>query len=158
MQYKEVLELMQRFDSLSMDVLVWEDADGRLELRKGASGHAVSVPPVLNSAAPVVPEPEPVQTQAPAEDARYVTAPLVGVFYLQAGPGRPPFVHERAVQKGRRTVIRNEEMWYREIDGVIEEVLGRMAKWWPESLQDKGEMGWFSRRGKPRGDCPADYA
>ena len=129
MQYKEVLELMQRFDSLSMDVLVWEDADGRLELRKGASGHAVSVPPVPNSAAPVAPEPESVQTQAPAEDARYVTAPLVGVFYLQAGPGRPPFVQVGdAVQKGQTLcIIEAMKMMNEitaEIDGVIEEVLG----------------------------------
>lgn len=133
MQYKEVLEIMQLFNSLPIDEFVWENEAGRLELRKAGAGQAVStVPQCISAPAPEVTA-APIQAteQPPAVSANdhYVTAPLVGVFYMQAGPGRPPFVQVGdTVQKGQTLcIIEAMKMMNEitaEIDGVIEEVLG----------------------------------
>lgn len=136
MQYKEVLEILQLFHGLSVEEMVWETETGRLELKKTATrpaAQAVQKEPAAVAANPVT-APAPAQAVAnetveSAPEDRYVTAPLVGVFYMQAGPGRPPFVQVGdTVHKGQTLCIIEAMKMMNEItaevDGVIEEVLG----------------------------------
>lgn len=133
MQAKDILEIMRQFHALAIDEFVWEHENGRLELRKGTqTSQPKAARPVSVETEPLpapIPEEAEEEKQPPGEDDRYVTAPLVGVFYMQAGPGRPPFVQVGdAVQKGQTLcIIEAMKMMNEitaEIDGVIEEVLG----------------------------------
>ncbi len=138
MQYKEVLELMQLFNGLSVDELVWESETGRLELRKKGTVQPAQAPqpqvlPPAETPTPTPQETPDIPERAPAANESYVTAPLVGVFYLQAAPGKPPFVQVGdTVQKGQTLcIIEAMKMMNEitaEIDGVIEEVLGENGK------------------------------
>ena len=135
MKTQELLELMRLFDSLSIDRLDWEGEFGRVTLTKPAQAQ----PTVLSAPVMETPPAQPAQETAPVlqaapqpevhASAQYVTAPLVGVFYSQAGPGQPPFVvvGDR-VQKGQTLcIIEAMKMMNEitaEIDGVIEEILG----------------------------------
>lgn len=136
MQQKEVMELMKLFASLRLTSMEWKTEDGTLVFTKERPGTAVAEstptdtvqvaePPAVQE----MPTEEPVAAAEIPSTDRYVTAPLVGTFYLQASPGLPPFVNVGdRVQKGKTLcIIEAMKMMNEitaEIDGEIVEVLG----------------------------------
>ena len=77
--------------------------DTRIRLTRGPAGVAVSAPPAINGAVPVAatngasPHAEPPQAAAEktatngAHHPGTLTSPIVGIAYLAAEPGAPPF-------------------------------------------------------------------
>jgi acetyl-CoA carboxylase biotin carboxyl carrier protein len=94
---RRLVELMQEFELAEIDL---RQSDQRIRLRKDQDpvvmpGYA---PAPVASPAPVaapVPVPSsgavPPPPTAPA-DAKYITSPMVGTFYISANPDAPPFV------------------------------------------------------------------
>lgn len=92
---RRLVELMNEHELAEVDL---RQGDQRIRLLKGhepivASAAPVpSVPssaPVAASATPTAPSPEP---EAEDANAKYVTSPMVGTFYVASGPETPAFV------------------------------------------------------------------
>ena len=100
MKLTEIQTLMKQFEDSEMRELKIDDNDFHLYLSKNKLNHAEQVAkPVVKD--PSTSEPETssksVSTEIQAkkaapENATAVKAPLVGVVYLQAKPGQPPYV------------------------------------------------------------------
>ena len=84
--------------------------------------------PAAPAAAPV-PSPAPVPAAAPAvEEGLYITAPVVGTFYVAPSPDQPPFVQVGdKVQKGQTVCLMEAMKMMNEVkapcDCIIEAVL-----------------------------------
>ena len=98
----------------------------------GKWGRGGGVLPATASAAPAaapVPSPAPVPAAAPAvEEGLYITAPVVGTFYVAPSPDQPPFVQVGdKVQKGQTVCLMEAMKMMNEVkapcDCIIEAVL-----------------------------------
>lgn len=100
MKLTEIQTLMKQFEDSEMRELKIDDNDFHLYLSKNKLNHAEQVAkPVVKD--PSTSEPETSSKSASTEiqakkaapeNATAVKAPLVGVVYLQAKPGQPPYV------------------------------------------------------------------
>lgn len=137
MNIQEIMELMKLFDSLQMERFEWEGDFGRLVLEKPETKPFVSEPQFVaqslaQSAQPAqktAPVLQATPTDEPDSNARYVTAPLVGIFYSQASPGQSPFVQVGdQVRQGQTLCIIEAMKMMNEItsdiDGEIVEIHG----------------------------------
>lgn len=82
MDNRDIYELMDKFESSTMNVMELEQAGTRIVMRKETSGNQN---PVYKEKVQ-----EPVSSQA--TDFTEVKAPLVGVFYKASSPDATPFV------------------------------------------------------------------
>lgn len=104
-------ELMKLMNRHQVSELEWEDQQGRIMLRTGASGgssaRSIAAPAheamTATSAHPArseAPAAAPKAAQAPANQ-KQVPSPFVGTFYRQARPGSDPYVREgQTVKRG----------------------------------------------------------
>ena len=101
MERKDIFALMDRFEAGSIQRLELEDKGFRLVLDK--TQPAGVLPAALPVSAPAPAPAGPVSTgEAPAEDGRFIKAPLVGTFYVASAPGEAPFVQPGdTVHKGQ---------------------------------------------------------
>ena len=127
MTNQEIMELMARFDASSLTSFKLHTKDTELEMGKGAVG-VTATAPAAPAAAPV-PSPAPVPAAAPAvEEGLYITAPVVGTFYVAPSPDQPPFVQVGdKVQKGQTVCLMEAMKMMNEVkapcDCIIEAVL-----------------------------------
>ena len=127
MTNQEILELMARFDASSLTSFKLHTKDTELEMGKGAVA-VTATAPAAPAAAPV-PSPAPVPAAAPAvEEGLYITAPVVGTFYVAPSPDQPPFVQVGdKVQKGQTVCLMEAMKMMNEVkapcDCIIEAVL-----------------------------------
>jgi oxaloacetate decarboxylase alpha subunit len=112
-------ELIEKIEGLAVDEIVFRKGDYTISVRPlGVSSpssasrqQAVEAHvPTMPTQIPHAPAAAPVQASAPEpEKAAYastINAPLVGTFYLAAGPGKPAFVKEGdVVEKGGKVCI-----------------------------------------------------
>ena len=103
-EIKSLAEIMKNNDIVNLEI---EDGKMKIRLERGnAAGTIVYTADAADSkAAPVAAAPAP-----KAEDADYIKAPMVGVFYASAAPGEPSFVKEGSVIKKTDTVCIIEAM------------------------------------------------
>ena len=127
MTNQEIMELMARFDASSLTSFKLHTKDTELEMGKGAVA-VTATAPAAPAAAPV-PSPAPVPAAAPAvEEGLYITAPVVGTFYVAPSPDQPPFgqVGDK-VQKGQTVCLMEAMKMMNEVkapcDCIIEAVL-----------------------------------
>ncbi|HIV44282.1 MAG TPA: acetyl-CoA carboxylase biotin carboxyl carrier protein [Candidatus Faecalibacterium avium] len=127
MTNQEIMELMARFDASSLTSFKLHTKDTELEMGKGAVA-VTATAPAAPAAAPV-PSPAPVPAAAPAvEEGLYITAPVVGTFYVAPSPDQPPFVQVGdKVQKGQTVCLMEAMKMMNEVkapcDCIIEAVL-----------------------------------
>ena len=127
MTNQEIMELMARFDASSLTSFKLHTKDPEREMGKGAV--AVTAPSPAAPAAAPVPSPAPVPAAAPAvEEGLYITAPVVGTFYVAPSPDQPPFVQVGdKVQKGQTVCLMEAMKMMNEVkapcDCIIEAVL-----------------------------------
>ena len=127
MTNQEIMELMARFDASSLTSFKLHTKDTELEMGKGPVA-ATATAPAAPAAAPV-PSPAPVPAAAPAvEEGLYITAPVVGTFYVAPSPDQPPFVQVGdKVQKGQTVCLMEAMKMMNEVkapcDCIIEAVL-----------------------------------
>ena len=127
MTNQEIMELMARFDASSLTSFKLHTKDTELEMGKGAVA-VTATAPAAPAAAPV-PSPAPVPAAAPAvEEGLYITAPVVGTFYVAPSPDQPPFVQGGdKVQKGQTVCLMEAMKMMNEVkapcDCIIEAVL-----------------------------------
>ena len=127
MTNQEIMELMARFDASSLTSFKLHTKDTELEMGKGAVA-VTATAPAAPAAAPV-PSPAPVPAAAPAvEEGLYITAPVVGTFYVAPYPDQPPFVQVGdKVQKGQTVCLMEAMKMMNEVkapcDCIIEAVL-----------------------------------
>lgn len=135
MDKKDVYELIDRFQQTDLTVFEYESKDGRLRLEKGApvvpQSPVVLSAPVAQSAPQdkISTEEKPEQKKAQDDNADYVKAPLVGVFYQSSSPGKSPFVEVGdRVKKGSVMCIIEAMKVMNEIkapsDLIVKKVLG----------------------------------
>ena len=127
MTNQEIMELMARFDASSLTSFKLHTKDTELEMGKGAVA-VTATAPAAPAAAPV-PSPAPVPAAATAvEEGLYITAPVVGTFYVAPSPDQPPFVQVGdKVQKGQTVCLMEAMKMMNEVkapcDCIIEAVL-----------------------------------
>ena len=127
MTNQEIMELMARFDASSLTSFKLHTKDTELEMGKGAVA-VTATAPAAPAAAPV-PSPAPVPAADPAvEEGLYITAPVVGTFYVAPSPDQPPFVQVGdKVQKGQTVCLMEAMKMMNEVkapcDCIIEAVL-----------------------------------
>ena len=127
MTNQEIMELMARFDASSLTSFKLHTKDTELEMGKCAVA-VTATAPAAPAAAPV-PSPAPVPAAAPAvEEGLYITAPVVGTFYVAPSPDQPPFVQVGdKVQKGQTVCLMEAMKMMNEVeapcDCIIEAVL-----------------------------------
>ena len=127
MTNQEIMELMARFDASSLTSFKLHTKDTELEMGKGAVA-VTATAPAAPAAAPV-PSPAPVPAAARAvEEGLYITAPVVGTFYVAPSPDQPPFVQVGdKVQKGQTVCLMEAMKMMNEVkapcDCIIEAVL-----------------------------------
>lgn len=127
MTNQEIMELMARFDASSLTSFKLHTKDTELEMGKGAVA-VTATAPAAPAAAPV-PSPALVPAAAPAvEEGLYITAPVVGTFYVAPSPDQPPFVQVGdKVQKGQTVCLMEAMKMMNEVkapcDCIIEAVL-----------------------------------
>ena len=141
MKLTEIQTLMKQFEDSEMRELKIDDNDFHLYLSKNKLNHAEQVAkPVVKD--PSTSEPETssksVSTEIQAkkaapENATAVKAPLVGVVYLQAKPGQPPYVKVGDhVNKGDTICIieamKMELPVYAEEDGIVKAIICRAGQ------------------------------
>ena len=118
---QDVFELMARFDASAATRMKLTTGNFSLELEKGTAPACSGGPAV--PAAPAV-------VQEPAAQGLYITAPLVGTFYLAPQPGAEPFVQPgQQVKKGQTVGLLEAMKMMSEVqapcDCVVEEVLAQ---------------------------------
>ncbi len=122
MNDQEIFELMARFDASTATKMKLSVGNFSLELEKG--GAAATAP----CAAPA-PLPRPAEdSTAPA--GTFLTAPLVGTFYIAPEPGAEPFVRPgQRVKKGQTVALLEAMKMMSEVqapcDCVIQEILAQ---------------------------------
>jgi acetyl-CoA carboxylase biotin carboxyl carrier protein len=140
MDAAQIAELMEKFDSSKSVSLELKTADFSLKLKKeeACRPKGPDMPPMPPMQVPMMPQvpPMPQVPGAPEvsaagkeeEQADYIKAPLVGVFYAAPSPDKEPFVEVgRHVKKGE-TVCMVEAMKMMSAvtspkDGTITEIL-----------------------------------
>ena len=123
MSNEEIFELMARFERSGLSRLKLSKGDFKLELERVLT--AAPTAPRLEAAPPADPVPA---TEAKPADGSYITAPLVGTFYLAPEPGAEPFVQVGAqVKKGQTVALLEAMKMMSEVqapcDCIIEEIL-----------------------------------
>lgn len=124
MKTQDILDLMGRFDTSGIGRMKVTSGDTTIELEKpgciAAAAVAAPAAPVAapapatlasEAAAPVVTE-QTASVAAPAseDDGQYITAPLVGTFYVAPSPDKDPYVQPGDHVKKGDTVCLLEAM------------------------------------------------
>jgi acetyl-CoA carboxylase biotin carboxyl carrier protein len=117
--YQIILDLMKEMNNTDLTKLEIEEEGTRICMEK-ASNVSMAMPiqyavPQVNAAAPALQTPQvqplaqsPVAEEKPAEDAdcKKILSPMVGTFYAQSSPDKPPFVKVGdKVKKGQTLCI-----------------------------------------------------
>ncbi len=130
----EIKEFIKVLEESSLSVLEIQKEDGsKIHLEKSQPAQVVNTVPLAAPAQPVaapavVEEPK---ASAPAADnAKTINAPIVGVFYVAAAPGKAPYVSVgKQVKKGDTVCIIEAMKCMNEIqaeeDGEIVEILAK---------------------------------
>jgi acetyl-CoA carboxylase biotin carboxyl carrier protein len=115
MTLKEIKDLIKVFNNSGLSKLKVEDGDFGLTLEKGGSAPAATAAAPAqpqSAAAPAASAPAPSAAPAPAteqdlaDNAVYITSPMVGTFYRSPSPDSPPFVKVGdTVKKGQPLCI-----------------------------------------------------
>lgn len=107
MEIKDVIEIIDKFESSGVVVLDLEIGDLKLSLKKAEGikqnkngfAQSAALAPVSSAQQPVVAAapaalaaPENVDTTGKNNDAEYIKSPLVGTFYAASSPDSKPFV------------------------------------------------------------------
>jgi acetyl-CoA carboxylase biotin carboxyl carrier protein len=140
MDAAQIAELMEKFDSSKSVSLELKTADFSLKLKKeeACRPKGPDMPPMPPMQVPMMPQvpPMPQVPGAPEvsaagkeeEQADYIKAPLVGVFYAAPSPDKEPFVEVgRHVKKGETVCMVEAMKMMSEVtspkDGTITEIL-----------------------------------
>jgi acetyl-CoA carboxylase biotin carboxyl carrier protein len=140
MDAAQIAELMEKFDSSKSVSLELKTADFSLKLKKeeACRPKGPDMPPMPPMQVPMMPQvpPMPQVPGAPEvsaagkeeEQADYIKAPLVGVFYAAPSPDKEPFVEVgRHVKKGETVCLVEAMKMMSEVtspkDGTITEIL-----------------------------------
>lgn len=120
MKLPELLELMSAFDRTTLSSLRFETADAKIKLEKSA--------PAVYAAPTPATCPAPVPQTEPMPSGTVVTAPIVGVVYCAAAPGKPPYVTTgQTVKQGDILCLIEAMKTINEVkaptDGVVKEIL-----------------------------------
>ena len=106
MKKEDIKELMQIFDSMTMNKIRIKEGDFEIELEKFADCCELPAPaPVVQAPTPATPTPvnvvlstESKPSQSPKDS---IKSPMVGTFYMAPSPGAAPFVKVgQRVRKG----------------------------------------------------------
>lgn len=101
MEVSEILQLIDRINDSNLEYFEFNEGDTKITLAKAMpQNNLITVPqtePQLPVASPVNNTQTAIQTEMDSEpvsqeEGTCVTSPMVGVAYLQAGPGQEPFV------------------------------------------------------------------
>ena len=145
MNINEIKDLMAQFDQSSLREFSYKNQSDELTFSKNegqaavptASAAPIAAPlqaasaPVIEPTPQAAPSAEPEtasEAPAPAAEGDVVESPLVGVAYLAAGPGKPPFVSVGdQVKKGQTLMIIEAMKVMNEVpapkDGLVTEIL-----------------------------------
>jgi acetyl-CoA carboxylase biotin carboxyl carrier protein len=142
MDAAQIAELMEKFDSSKSVSMELKTADFSLKLKKeeacrpkGPDMPPMPPMPMMPSAPQMPGQPMPVQgapetntVGGQTEQADYIKAPLVGVFYAAPSPDKEPFVEVgRHVKKGETVCLVEAMKMMSEVtspkDGTITEIL-----------------------------------
>jgi acetyl-CoA carboxylase biotin carboxyl carrier protein len=140
MDAAQIAELMEKFDSSKSVSMELKTADFSLKLKKeeACRPKGQDMPPMPPMQVPMMPQvpPMPQMPSAPEvsaagkeeEQADYIKAPLVGVFYAAPSPDKEPFVEVgRHVKKGETVCMVEAMKMMSEVtspkDGTITEIL-----------------------------------
>lgn len=103
MKLEDIMALIERFDRSTLTGLTVRQGEDRLVLTRQAAAGTAQAPvsaPAVPAAAPAAAAP------AQEEEGEFVTAPLVGTFYLSDRPGGAPLAPEGAqIKKGQALCI-----------------------------------------------------
>lgn len=125
MEFKHVLELIEKIENSSITNLELTEKEFTLKLGKGSVVSSVkpdSVP--QNVPAATVPE----EKKEPVLKGNIVTAPIVGTFYQSSSPDKEPFVKVgQTVQEGDVVCIIEAMKLFNEVQsdysGVVKKIL-----------------------------------
>lgn len=101
MQYEEIKELIELFESTDLTELEVKMEDTSVRMNRGAGTTTVAEIPVAPVAVPVAAAPPAGEAAAktveektpmPSGEGTLVTAPIVGTFYAGSAPDKPPYV------------------------------------------------------------------
>jgi oxaloacetate decarboxylase alpha subunit len=91
--YQGMSELLGRISSMQLNEVMLRKGDFTVSFKAADVGASSSGPrPAVSAGKSDKPKPAVRPPAAPAANARTVNAPLVGTFYLSAGPGKPKLV------------------------------------------------------------------
>lgn len=147
MQYEQVKELIEIFEKTDLNDMEVHLGDAAVRLNRGSA--QPQMPMMYPGMMPIVPQntvtesaaatPAPVTSSAetesaipkksePQEDAKLVTAPIVGTFYQSAAPDQPPYVKVGDTIAAGDVVCIIEAMKFMnevtsEVSGTVTEVL-----------------------------------
>lgn len=125
MEFKHVLELIEKIENSSITNLELTEKEFTLKLGKGSAVSSVkpdSVP--QNVPATAMPE----EKKEPVLKGNIVTAPIVGTFYQSSSPDKEPFVKVgQTVQEGDIVCIIEAMKLFNEVQsdysGVVKKIL-----------------------------------
>lgn len=159
MELNDIIKLMQTFGNTELSRFQYSEGGASLLMEKAGALQMTSGAPVIATA--VVPSPEvasapvqsataevkassPVMTQD--DDADFIKAPMVGVFYPAPSPDAPPYVQlGQKVVKGQTLCILEAMKVMNEIqaewDGVVISILVE-----PEDILEYGQPMFHIRR------------
>lgn len=80
------------------------------------------------------------ETQVPVDNGKYITSPMVGVFYAAPGPNESPFVKEGSVVKGSDVVCIIEAM------KLMNEITAQMSGKIVEILVKNGDVVEYGQK------------
>lgn len=111
MKLEEIMAIIERFDRSTLTGLTLRQGEEKLILTRQTEPTAPAaianpVPAPAPAAAPVAAAPTVAATPTQEEEGEFVTAPLVGTFYLSDRPGGAPLAPEGAhVKKGQALCV-----------------------------------------------------
>lgn len=115
MEFKEILELIDKLDSSSLTEIRVKNGEDLLHLKKGGDVQyvAASVPAAPAAAAPAAPAPladSGASAPVAASDTETVNSPIVGTFYSSPSPDSPSYVEVGKTVKAGDTICIIEAM------------------------------------------------
>ena len=149
MNVEEIKELMTLFNDSNMTEFHLSNEEFEVQFSKREEYPQVvsnAVAPVANVASPVeaapasaAPSAETQEAPQVAEDAKYITSPIVGVVYLQSSPDADPFV-----QVGKQ-ITSNDTVCIVEAMKIMNEIKSDFNGEVVEVLVENGQMVDFGQ-------------
>ena len=150
MNVEEIKELMTLFNDSNMTEFHLSNEEFEVQFSKREEYPQVvsnAVAPVANVASPVeaapvsaAPSAEAQEAPQVAEDAKYITSPIVGVVYLQSSPDADPFV-----QVGKQ-ITSNDTVCIVEAMKIMNEIKSDFNGEVVEVLVENGQMVDFGQK------------